>query len=267
MTPNRGTSHGTDHPSPGRPGPDRHRYRHLPERQARRRQRYHREHRVLWALPVEECGCYAQNGPLGWMVGRMDKHVKANDISVEQIARDEAAAIDGLWSGLPLRLHVAGDCRTDETAQIVSAAAERYSKRNRQGSWTYTHAWRAVERASWGAVSVLASCETPDQAVEASEQGYAAALVVSEYPNGRKAWTLPTGQTAIPCPQTTRLQRLVCPVQAVSERHPPPRVGPRDRIRSARHKVKAGSHHPDSAKRLNRLAAPLDRRGGRCFGG
>jgi hypothetical protein len=152
---------------------------------------------------LKNAGCYAQNGPLGWMVGRMDKHVKANDISVEQIARDEAAAIDGLWSGLPLRLHVAGDCRTDETAQIVSAAAERYSKRNRQGSWTYTHAWRAVDRASWGAVSVLASCETPDQAVEASEQGYAAALVVSEYPNGRKAWTLPTGQTAIPCPQTT----------------------------------------------------------------
>jgi hypothetical protein len=137
------------------------------------------------------------------MVGRMDRHVKANDISVEQIARDEAAAIDGLWSGLPLRLHVAGDCRTDETAQIVSAAAERYSRRNRAPAWTYTHAWRSVARSSWGQVSVLASCETPDQALEATEQGYAAALVVSEYPNGRKAWTLPTGQTAIPCPQTT----------------------------------------------------------------
>lgn len=155
------------------------------------------------ACPLRDNGCYAQNGPLSWIVRRMDKHVTENDVTVEQIARDEAAAIDGLWSGLPLRIHVAGDSRTDETAQIVSAAAERYSKRNRQGSWTYTHAWRAVSRGSWGKVSVLASCETEQDVLDAQERGYAAALVVGEYENGSKAWTLANGMKAIPCPQTT----------------------------------------------------------------
>lgn len=153
--------------------------------------------------PLKNNGCYAQNGPLGWIVNRMNKHVIENSVTVEQIAKDEAAAIDGLWSGLPLRLHVAGDSRTDETAAIVSAAADRYSKRNRQPSWTYTHAWRSVDRGSWGGVSVLASCETPEDATQAARRGYAPAMVVSEYPNGKRAWKLETGQTAIPCPQTT----------------------------------------------------------------
>ena len=153
--------------------------------------------------PFRDNGCYAQQGPLGWMVTRMNAHAEATAATPRQIAQDEARAIGTITSGLPLRLHVAGDCSDDDSARIVSAAADRYSRRYRQPAWTYTHAWRAIERRSWGQVSVLASCETPEQADQARERGYAVAMVVSEYPNGRKAWKLETGATAIPCPQTT----------------------------------------------------------------
>lgn len=153
--------------------------------------------------PWKNNGCYAQQGPLGWMVKRMDTHVASESMEALAIARAEADAIDGLRTGLPLRLHVAGDCASDEAAQIVSGAAERYSRRNRAPAWTYTHAWRAVKRSSWGQTSVMASCETADQADAAMESGYAAAMVVEEYPNGKRSWKLPTGATAIPCPQTT----------------------------------------------------------------
>lgn len=153
--------------------------------------------------PLRDAGCYAQQGPLGWMVKRMNDHATATAATPVEIARDEAQAIGTLKSGLPLRLHVAGDCQTDEAASIVSQAAERYSRRHRAPAWTYTHAWRQVSRSSWGQVSVLASCETPEHVDQAREAGYAAALVVEAYPNGRKSWKLANGSTAIPCPQTT----------------------------------------------------------------
>lgn len=153
--------------------------------------------------PFKHNGCYAQQGPLGWQVARMDKHVRANELDYTAIAQDEAKAIDGLTTGLPLRLHVAGDCSSDDAAAIVSSAAERYMRRNRSQAWTYTHQWRDVSRESWGQVSVLASCETPEDAAQAREQGYAPAMVVSEYPNGKRSWKLENGLTAIPCPEMT----------------------------------------------------------------
>lgn len=153
--------------------------------------------------PFRDNGCYAQQGPLGWMVKRMDQHATETLSTSLQIALDEAKAIGTITSGLPLRLHVSGDCQDDNSAKVVSGAAARYARRYRQPAWTYTHAWRAVSRSSWGQVSVLASCETPAQADQAREAGYAAALVVDQYPNGKRSWKLDTGATAIPCPQAT----------------------------------------------------------------
>lgn len=153
--------------------------------------------------PFKGNGCYAQQGYLGFMVARMNRYVTETGLDTIAIAEAEAEAIDGLNTNLPLRLHVAGDCSDDVSAQVVSRAAERYMRRNRNSAWTYTHAWRNVSRESWGRVSVLASCETAQDALQASQAGYAPALVVSEYPNGRRAWKIETGQTAIPCPQTT----------------------------------------------------------------
>jgi hypothetical protein len=151
--------------------------------------------------PLRNNGCYAQDGHVGMMTRRMDAHVREAGLSQQDIADAEALAIDGIWSGLPLRIHVSGDCDSNETAQTVSGAADRYSKRNGQPTWTYTHSWRKVARKSWGQVSVLASCETPDEAVEARAQGYAPAIVVDAFPDGKKAWDLGNGLKAMPCPE------------------------------------------------------------------
>jgi hypothetical protein len=74
-------------------------------------------------------------------------------------------------------LHVVGDSRTNAAAQIVAGASAEYSARHGQPVWAYTHAWRDVDRSSWGAVSVLASCETEQDVRDATARGYATALV------------------------------------------------------------------------------------------
>jgi hypothetical protein len=120
----------------------------------------------------------------------------------------------------PLRLHVVGDAKTNAAARILGKAAQRYQargwKRTRkaQDVWTYTHAWRQVDRSSWGPdISVLASCETVEQAGWALSLGYAPALVVVEkHPADGKAWVAERrvmvgggkGLTVIPCPAQTR---------------------------------------------------------------
>jgi hypothetical protein len=119
-----------------------------------------------------------------------------------RLARAEARAIDALTGDRPLRLHVVGDCRTRTAARIVAQAAERYRRRAGRPVWTYTHAWRAVPRADWGCVSVLASCETPAQAAEAMEAGYAVALLVADFPS--EAAFAHAGLRVIPCPEQTR---------------------------------------------------------------
>ncbi len=115
------------------------------------------------------------------------------------IALAEAAAIDTLTGRNLLRLHIVGDCATDRCADIVSAAAQRYSARHGQLVWTYTHGWRETARSSWRDVSVLASCETDDDMRRATSRGYAIALV-------RAHKDLPKvidGIHMVPCPQQT----------------------------------------------------------------
>ena len=74
---------------------------------------------------------------------------------------------------------------------------------NRNGRvYTYTHSWPHVSRSSWGPISVLASCETLQQASQAWEKGYAAAVIVPEHKSD-KAYTV-GDMKVIPCPQQTR---------------------------------------------------------------
>lgn len=149
------------------------------------------------SCPLRRNGCYAEYGLVGFETRQLN--AGAVGMSPKQIAGVEAAKIDALpTSDRPLRLHVVGDCATDEAARIVSGAADRYSKRTGRPAWTYTHSWRDVDRASWGNVSVLASCETPAEVHQAMSRGYAAAIVVPEHP-GRKAYVLDT-ITVLPCP-------------------------------------------------------------------
>jgi len=157
-------------------------------------------------------GCYAEGGPMGAFVTRpLNKAAREIPHTPEDVARAEAEKIDALdvVPGRALRLHVVGDCKTDESARILSAASERYMERGGGKVWTYTHAWRTVDRVSWGRVSVLASCETPMDILLAETRGYATSIVVEEFEDEKAYWlweheppTVPV--KIIPCPAQTK---------------------------------------------------------------
>jgi len=122
-------------------------------------------------------GCYAQSGHCGFTLNRLNRDARSGNFSPLQIAEHEADMIDRLSGYYPLRLHVVGDASSDEAAKTLAKTCTRYRRKHRREIWTYTHAWRDVKRSSWGAVSVIASCETVGEALEAMDRGYAAALV------------------------------------------------------------------------------------------
>lgn len=144
-------------------------------------------------------GCYAQGGRVAILVKSLD----AAKETALQVARSEAQQIRDnakrAPNGYPMRLHASGDCRTNATARIVSDAACEWPG----PVWTYTHAWRDVDRSSWQGVSVLASIEDPRDGREAIRAGYAPALVVHSHPSDGRAFQR-EGVTWIPCPEQTR---------------------------------------------------------------
>lgn len=144
-------------------------------------------------------GCYAESGVAAFTTRRLNRASAAAVLTPEVIAESEAREIAALTGRLPLRVHVVGDCQTDASARVISAAMMAHSAKHGQFAWTYTHAWRDVQRESWQAASVLASCETADDVREANARGYAAAIVVSEHAS-RKVYDL-DGINVLPCPQ------------------------------------------------------------------
>lgn len=129
-------------------------------------------------------GCYAETGAQGKFVTMpLNESASEQGATAFDVAVAEAAAIDSMEiePSAPMRLHTVGDCATNVAATIVAASARRYNERGGGVVWTYTHAWRTVERKSWGNVSVLASCETPEDVALAHERGYATALVVERF--------------------------------------------------------------------------------------
>lgn len=153
-------------------------------------------------------GCYAETGRQGKFVTRRLNEA-AEGATALDAALAEAEAIDRMdvAPGRPMRLHTVGDCATDEAARIVAAASARYRSRGGGPVWTYTHAWRTVDRASWGDVSVLASCETIEDIRAARERGYATAIVVDEFPGRERYYLMPgepgRSEAVIPCPAQT----------------------------------------------------------------
>ncbi len=143
--------------------------------------------------------CYAGHGHQGMVTRRLEAGAAILNADALMIAIDEAAAIDTLTGRNLLRLHIVGDSATDRCADIVSAAAQRYSARHGQVVWTYTHGWRETSHQSWRDVSVLASCETDDDVRLATSRGYAVALVRAHADLPRTVGGLRT----IPCPQQT----------------------------------------------------------------
>lgn len=156
------------------------------------------QHSCDAACPFRDNGCYAEDGPQGWTTRRLNKSEVTDPIA---IAQEEADAIEKLTGKRPLRLHVVGDSPNDEAAAIVANAVKAYKLKHNQKAWTYTHAWRTVNRASWGVVSVLASCEKPEQVLEARAKGFATAMVVEQFASEKLY--VQDGIKLLPCPQQT----------------------------------------------------------------
>ena len=148
--------------------------------------------------PFLRNGCYAENGPIGIHTNRLNKSGPASALDIAMEEADKIMKLSGRWD---LRLHVVGDCTTDKAAQLLSLAATRAVKRDRK-AWTYTHAWRTVERASWGQVNVLASCESANDVEAARDKGYATAMVVKGF-QGDSVQKI-DGVKVLPCPNQTR---------------------------------------------------------------
>lgn len=137
--------------------------------------------------PIQSCptscpfingGCYAQHGHCGIHLNRINKVAKElKKTRPVDIARIEAKEILNLSGTMPLRLHIVGDCKTPKAAEILASACKEYSKKAGQKVWTYTHAWKTIPREKWGEISVLASCESIDDAKYAMDRGYAASVV------------------------------------------------------------------------------------------
>ena len=154
--------------------------------------------------PFFGAGCYAERGFVGIQLRQLNNAAAESSATTLELAQAEADAIDAMPTvvGRPLRIHTVGDCASDEAARIVSGAAERYTARGGGPAWSYTHAWRTVDRESWGGMSVLASCETTAEVIEATERGYATALVVDRFRDRKKH---EVGDIEIlPCPAQTK---------------------------------------------------------------
>jgi hypothetical protein len=157
---------------------------------------------------LKGAGCYAQTSFVGMINSRMERRAKGG--STLDLARAEAAAIDAAYdgnevpSGRALRIHVAGDSRTIAGTKLINSAIGRWKKRGGGDVWSYTHAWRNVQRSDWRYVSVLASVATVGEVGAARAQGYAPSIVVAEHPS-EKAYLLAGSDVKwIPCPAQTR---------------------------------------------------------------
>lgn len=194
-----------------------------------------------YRCPLLGVACYGEEGdinravmpPLNRNAGyEAKKSVTTANVTPEDVARDEAAALETVrkdWerNPKPLWLHVVGDCVTPECARIVGKAAAQYAYRydgdpkigadrapaHAKSVWNYTHAWREVARGDWpSSISVLASCDRPEDLPKAHGRGYGCAMVVDTYEqtemaNYGAAYPLPNGFKVIPCPHEA--QRLV----------------------------------------------------------
>ena len=157
---------------------------------------------------LKEEGCYAKNSFVGFTSKRLDK--EAENLSPLQVARAEANAINNSYNGGPvpkgrdLRIHVSGDSRTVTGTRIINKAIGEWKKRGGGDCWSYTHAWKHVSREEWSNVSILASVDSVKDVAEARAQGYAPAIVVSEF-NGNRAFTMEGSDVKwIPCPAQTK---------------------------------------------------------------
>lgn len=150
-------------------------------------------------------GCWAEVERTGMVNMRLEKEAEGMDR--RDIGREVAKGIDAAWpNGVPegqmLRLPVSGDLSTPSALAPVAPAISRWLDRGGSVVWGYTHGWRRTKRSMWGRASVLASVEHIDDVKRARKRGFAAAMVVDAFKNGRKAW-VEGDVRVIPCPEQT----------------------------------------------------------------
>lgn len=157
---------------------------------------------------LKESGCYAQLGNTGMQVKRLDD--QAIGMSALDLARAEAKAIDNSYKGGPvpagrdMRLHVSGESRTVTGSRIINKAIGRWKQRGGGNCWSYTHAWKNVSREEWSNVSMLASIDSIADVKAARKQGYAPAMVVSEFDSPKTFKVNGCDTKWIPCPAQTK---------------------------------------------------------------
>lgn len=157
-------------------------------------------------LPLTTCptscamrgsGCYAELGNV-----RLHANRRALTMTAREAASREAIEIAAARPpvGRALRLHVSGDVPDAGSALRVAIAARLWRANGGGPVWTYTHRWREIPRRAWGdSISVLASCETDADELNARARGYAVARVIEQLPADGRAT-----EAGIPCPAQMR---------------------------------------------------------------
>lgn len=147
-------------------------------------------------------GCYAQAGNVAiQMRGRYSEN--DGDIFLREIER--------LPHGAALRLHVSGDVMRDGgkdgsnvlDVEYLNALIEGAKRRPDISMYGYTHAWKRINREEFvfpANLTLNASCDTPEDVVEARAAGWDTTTVVPAETTGKRY-----GDTVV-CPnQTTGL--------------------------------------------------------------
>jgi len=85
---------------------------------------------------LKDESCYAQLSFVGLHGKRLDNYAINLSLSPEEVAREEALAIDNSYKSKAiknklLRIHVAGDARTKKAVSLINNAVKRWKKRGR----------------------------------------------------------------------------------------------------------------------------------------
>lgn len=163
-------------------------------------------------------GCFAKAGATHLTMKGLDR--AAQGMTALEVTLAEAAAIDamckrgvpqdGAKGGRDLRLHVGGEVSCSAGARALAGAARRWRERGGGRVWTFTHRWRTIPRAAWGdSISVLASCEKYEDLEHATRRGYAASIVVPEFPSGSRLFSM-AGKPIRPCPAEATDGKVTC---------------------------------------------------------
>lgn len=162
----------------------------------------------LGTCPIEcslrGSGCYAESFRMyPWF--RDLESVPTNLACLAEAWLIESAADAGKARGSMLRSHVSGDTTDPADARRLAQAWRYWQAKGGGRVWKYTHAWRSVHRSEFGtfAGEVVASVDHYSEIPLARAQGYTSFAIAVPSFEGDRAFQLPDGTKAVPCPAQT----------------------------------------------------------------